>query len=119
MTDLQRLVVDDHIRRLGDEGAARRSERELARRRHPSAEPISPASDFDVEGHGFTPAAAAVAAPRPATDSARVRVGRWLMGLGTAIAGTDQAVGEAVRRATAEAAKPPCSEDSKHLPHAA
>jgi hypothetical protein len=117
MTDLQRLVVDDHIRRLSDEGAARRSQRELARRRHPSAETISPAFDLDVEGHSF--AAPPAAAPRPATDSARIRVGRWLMGIGTAIAGSDQAVGDAVRRATAEAAKPPCTEDPKHLSHAA
>jgi hypothetical protein len=113
MTDLQRLVVDDHIRRLTDEGAARRAERELARPRHPSPEPLAPT--LDVEGHSF--AAAPAAPPRPTADSARVRVGRWLMGIGTAIAGTDQAVGAAVRRATAEA-KQPC-EDSKSLSHAA
>src|SRR5262245_31395912 len=113
--DLQRLVVDDHIRRLTDEGAVRRAERELARPRHPSAEPLSPT--LDVEGHSFN--TASVAPSRPATsDSARVRVGHWLVGIGTAIAGTDQAVADAVRRASAEAAKPPC-EDSKPLTHAA
>jgi len=122
MTDLQRLVVDDHIRRLSDEGAVRRAERELARPRHPAAEPHAP--DYDVEGHAFTASASPsaptrqTAAAHPAGGSARVRVGQWLMHIGTAIAGTDRAVGDAVRRASAEASTSPC-EDSKPLSHAA
>ena len=121
MTDIQRLVVDDHIRRLTDEGAARRAERELARRRQPSAEPSS--ATPDVEGHSFTaptpnPASAATSR-RPITDSPRVRVGRWVMGIGTTIAGTDQAVAVAVRRAAADSALNPCGEDPKPLSRAA
>jgi hypothetical protein len=106
MTDLQRLVVDDHIRRLTDEGAARRAERELARPRHPSPEPLSPT--LDVEGHGFI--GASTPSPRQPGDPVRVRVGRWLMGVGTAIGGTDAAVSGAVRRAAAEATKQPCDD---------
>jgi hypothetical protein len=106
MTDLQRLVVDDHIRRLTDESAARRAERELARPRHPSPEPFSPT--LDVEGHSFI--AASSASPGSSGDSTRVRMGRWLMGVGTAIAGTDTAVSGAMRRGAAEATKQPCDE---------
>jgi hypothetical protein len=101
MTDIQRLMVDEHIRRLTDEGAARRAERDLARRRHPYAEPFSPT--LDVEGHAFQ--SSPIATPRPAGVSARVRIGRWLVSVGATIAGTDAAVSGAVRRAAAEAAK--------------
>ena len=113
--DLQRLVVDDHIRRLTDEDSARRAERDLARRRTPSAVPDDLLSD--VEGHGFQ--ASPVPLPRPTAPapSTRVRFGRWLMGLGTTIAGPDAAGAGAVRHTSTGAAKPH-GDDSNAMPRA-
>jgi hypothetical protein len=106
-------VVDDHIRRLTDEDAARRAERELARRRFPSA--ARDDATFDVEAHSF--AVPAVAAPRAAGPSTRARFGRWLMGVGTAIAGNDAVMSDAVRRAATGTGKGPC-DDSSAMPRA-
>jgi hypothetical protein len=59
MIDLQQFLVADHIAQLDDEAAALRAER---RQRH--------------RGSG-------------AAGARRVRIGRWLVGVGLAIAGED------------------------------
>ena len=70
MEDLQQIMVSDHIDDLYREGDALRAER-LERERSPGPDGVRP----DV----------------PARDGrapARVRVGRWLIGVGSAVAGT-------------------------------
>jgi hypothetical protein len=62
MIDLQQFLVADHISQLDDEAAALRAERRRQRHQGPSA-----------------------AATR------RVRIGRWLVGVGRAIAGDEDA----------------------------
>ncbi len=62
MIDLQQFLVADHISQLDDEAAALRAERRRQRHQGPTA-----------------------AATR------RVRIGRWLVGVGRAIAGDEDA----------------------------
>ena len=82
MEDTQQIIVGDHIGDLRREGDALRAERQ-ARDDQDANEGHRPA----VINHGHPPA--------------RVRVGRWLMGIGAAVAGTagDPAEGN-VGRAT-------------------
>lgn len=97
MIDLQQALVADHIAGLEREGAALRAERARAEDR---ALVVA------------TPATEPVPLPVVRAGSPRVRIGRWLVGLGTAIAGT----AEPVARAIVE----DCSTDaSDKLSHAA
>jgi hypothetical protein len=95
MIDLQQALVADHIAGLQREGAILRAERSSAG----PAQLVEPAMTEPV--------------PLPVIRSAgpRIRLGRWLVAVGTAIAGTT----EPVARALEECA----SESRATIPHAA
>ena len=95
MIDLQQALVADHIAGLQREGAALRAER------------------FRTEvrtGAGSRAATQPVELPVVTAGNPRVRLGRWLVGIGTAIAGTTEPVARAIEE---------CSEASDKLPRAA
>ena len=96
MIELQQALVADHIAGLEHEAAALRAERQ---RDHDDAARPGPA---DTE-----PVPLAVVASR----SPRLRLGRWLVAVGTLIAGTT----EPVARVVAEE----CASDPDQLSHAA
>lgn len=97
MIDLQQALVADHIAELEREGAALRAERAQAAQEHDTAS--GPAS----------PVRLPVAVP-----SRRVRIGRWLVGVGSAIAGTTEPVPAAL-----VADDGPCDDGPTTIPHAA
>src|SRR5262245_65462210 len=105
MIDMQRFFADDHIQGLEREAASLRAERARDERSHPASAQDGPAPD-DVEGHVLDAAAVAgtpvPVAPIAATPvapaagvgldhdgSPRVRLGRWVAGIGAAIAGSE------------------------------
>lgn len=89
MIDLQQAFVADHIASLERDGAALRAERE---RDHVRAHA---AAGTDVTDEPID--------HPTALESRRARVGRWLVGLGEAIAGPSD----------------PCRDDNDRMPHAA
>ena len=97
MIDLQQALVADHIAGLEREGAALRAERARA----------------DDHARGVEPAETQpVPLPVVTTGSPRVRIGRWLVGIGTAIAGP-------ARPVDATVAPDPASDDPDIFSHAA
>jgi hypothetical protein len=81
MIDLQQALVADHIAGLEREGAALRAERA---RDEAQTREIAPAATEPVP------------LPIVPTASPRIRVGRWLVAIGTAIAGTAEPVARAI-----------------------
>lgn len=81
MDEVQHALVDEHIGSLMREGASLRAERQNHQ--------ITDATDTDVG----PPARAVRVSP------ARVRVGRWLIGVGNAIAGSAESRGGTAGRA--------------------
>lgn len=69
MDEMQRIIVDDHIAELRRDGDALRADRFV--HDHPEAAPRGPADAGGGRAH-----------------VARARLGRWLMNLGTAVAGS-------------------------------
>ncbi len=123
MIDMQRFLVEDHIQGLEHEADRIRAERERDRRTAAAtaaaaapapAHAASATELVDVAAIGGAPvpvSALYAMAERPAdAASARVRLGRWLVGVGTAIAGAEEAE---------EAADGPCDDGSSPLSHAA
>jgi hypothetical protein len=152
MFEMQRFFADDHIQGLEREAAALRAERARDREAHrPPETPASaglggPETD-DVTGHALD-AAAVAGAPVPvmpttmnASDavgasgsadhvgSPRIRLGRWLVGVGTAIAGPEldstlvsrlpAAAAAGTVAAAGTACTGPCGDDHSSLSHAA
>jgi len=146
MIDMQRFLAYDHIQGLEREAAALRAERARSERTRPAPGANGSTPD-DVEGHAFDVAAIA-GAPVPASvtpsmvggdaagaaghaGSPRVRLGRWLVGVGAAVAGStiDQLTPPAPPMAvTATAASiaaagasctGPCGDDPSSFSHAA
>ena len=81
MIELQQALVADHIAGLQREAAALRAERARSDAR---AIEIAPAETEPVR------------LPIVTTGSPRVRLGRWLVGIGSAIAGTTEPVARAI-----------------------
>jgi hypothetical protein len=118
---MQRILVEDHIHGLEHEAERIRAERERDRRASsPAAGQTTPDAapeTFDIAAIGGAPvpAAALYAVPQGADQaSPRVRLGRWLVGVGTAIAGT-----EVVTIGLEECADGPCDEGPSSLSQAA
>ena len=114
--DMQRFFVDDHIQGIQREAAALRAERARNERTQPALA-VTGITPDDVEGHALdaaaiagTPVPVAVARSIVTTDpvgadhagSPSVRLGRWLVGVGAAVAGSE-----------------PCGDDPSSLSHAA
>jgi hypothetical protein len=137
MNDPQRILVEDHIQTLEHEAAVLRAERQRDRRRveTTTAEMTAVAADveaaealaLDVAAIGAAPiqASALIAGTTVAGnrhldhDSTRARLGRWLVGVGTAIAGApEDAVVPVMGAATAKATHP-CDDGPTSLSHAA
>jgi hypothetical protein len=121
MIEMQRILVEDHIHGLEHEAERIRAERERDRRASsPVTDAVSPneaPATFDIAAIGGAPvpAPALYAVPQGADQaSPRVRIGRWLVGVGTAIAGT-----EVVTIGIEECADGPCDEGPSPLSHAA
>jgi hypothetical protein len=133
MNEMQQYLVEDHIHGLAHEAELLRAERERDHRtvdRGP-ARAIAPAA---AVGATPPPASAAFAVAPVTIDpvpSTRVRLGRWLVGVGAAIAGAtiDEAeanlapsVAPAPDRTAftaVKAANGPCDDGSSPLSHAA
>jgi len=132
MNEMQQYLVEDHIHGLEHEAERLRAERE---RDHRTVETATGRATAASPGLAAThPPASAAFAMAPVTidplPSARVRLGRWLVGVGAAIAGTtvDQ-TGTAVPSAAAapdgaafaaiKSANGPCDDGSSTLSHAA
>ena len=133
MNELQQYLVEDHIHGLEHEAERLRAERERDHRavetataRATAASPLLAATP--------SPASAAFAVAPVTIDpmpSARVRLGRWLVGVGAAIAGAtvDEIETETAGRSSAAApdgafaaiksANGPCDDGSSTLSHAA
>ena len=90
MIDLQRSVVADHIADLEREGAALRAERDRDARNNPRARDDR-------------------------RTSRRVRLGRWLVAVGEAVAGSARMTAGSVDRAPAA----PCDDSPRGLSRAA
>jgi len=82
MIDLQQALVADHIAGLEREGAALRAER--ARTVVHARTVLEPASTEPIP------------LPVVSAGSLRVRLGRWLVAVGTALAGTTEPVARAL-----------------------
>ena len=132
MNEMQQYLVEDHIHGLEHEAERLRAERE---RDHHTVD--------GAPARATTPAAALAATPQPASaafavtpvtiapaPSARVRLGRWLVGVGGAIAGAtvDETRATVPSRAGAAdgaafaaitSANGPCDDGSSKLSHAA
>ncbi|HEY7132714.1 MAG TPA: hypothetical protein VH440_10710 [Candidatus Limnocylindrales bacterium] len=138
MNDPQRILVEDHIQGLEHEAAALRAERERDRRRtdanrataaaaaQPAVVAAAPNVDVAAIGGAPVPAAALIAGSSSDRaldvdhDSTRVRLGRWLVGVGSAIAGSPEPEGT-VAMAVARSAKAdqPCDDGPASLSPAA
>jgi len=132
MNELQQYLVEDHIHGLEHEAERLRAERE---RDHRTVETATARATAASPGLAATrsPASAAFAMAPVTIDplpSARVRLGRWLVGVGAAIAGTTvHETGTAVPSAAAapdgaafaaiKSANGPCDDGSSTLSHAA
>jgi len=121
MIEMQRILVEDHIHGLEHEAERIRAERERDRRTSDhAADPATPeprAETFDIAAIGGAPVPAAALYAVPQTvdpASPRARLGRWLVGVGTAIAGT-----EVITVGIEECADGPCDEGPSPLSHAA
>ncbi len=79
MIELQQALVADHIAGLEHEAAALRAERARDQRAAPAPVTTQP-----------------VALPTVTAGNPRVRLGRWLVGIGTAIAGTAEPMARAM-----------------------
>ncbi|MBA2382325.1 MAG: hypothetical protein H0V73_09475, partial [Chloroflexi bacterium] len=84
MSEIQRAIVADHIAELEREGAAIRAERARDHAREYAA------IQTDATGHRIE-----------LVPSRRIRLGRWLVAVGEAIAGTSRSAGDSVGRALA------------------
>jgi hypothetical protein len=132
MNDLQRILVEDHIHGLEHEAAALRAERDRDHRRDGSthremsgemgAIAVGPALDVAAIGGAPVPASALIAGANTAGvdqvdgDSTRVRLGRWLVGVGAAIAGEPEPAAPVVAKHVADG---PCDDGPGTLSHAA
>jgi len=132
MNELQQYLVEDHIHGLEHEAERLRAERE---RDHHTVERAAARASTASAGLAATPPPASAAfAVAPVTidplPSARVRLGRWLVGVGAAIAGATVDETEAAVRSGAAApdgaafaaiksANGPCDDGSSKLSHAA
>lgn len=81
MNELQNAIVSDHISDLLREGETLRAER--------LSHPKETRTDEDVGQIGN----------EARRHPARIRLGRWLIGVGNAVAGTGEGQGDAARRA--------------------
>jgi hypothetical protein len=132
MNGTQQVLVEDRIRGLEHEAGRLRAERERDHRTEDNGlvQVATPASGVGA----MTPqASAAFAVARVTIDpmpSTRVRLGRWLVGVGAALAGAPldeteanvpsaAAPREGAAFATARAASGPCDDGSSPLSHAA
>ena len=132
MNEMQQYLVEDHIHGLEHEAERLRAERE---RDHRTGDGAAARATTAAAGLAGTPPSASVAfAVAPVTidpaPSARVRLGRWLVGVGAAIAGvTVDETGTAARSGAAApggaafaaitSANGPCDDGSSKLSHAA
>ena len=134
MNEMQQYLVEDHIHGLEHEAERLRAERERDRR---TVETATARGTAASPGLAATPSPASAAfAVAPVTidslPSARVRLGRWLVGVGAAIAGAtlDETETETAVRSPAAApagaafaaiksAHGPCDDGSSKLSHAA
>lgn len=88
MIDLQKALVADHIAGLQRDAAALRAERANARATH------------EIESTATEP----VPLPLVRPGSPRVRIGRWLVAVGTAIVGTTEPVTRALEECAGDEA---------------
>jgi hypothetical protein len=132
MNEMQQYLVEDHIHGLEHEAERLRAERE---RDHHTVAGAPARASAAAAGHAATPPPASAAfAVAPVTidavPSARVRLGRWLVGVGASIAGaTVDETGTAVSSAAAApdgaafaaitSANGPCDDGASKLSHAA
>jgi hypothetical protein len=145
VNDPQRILVEDHIQGLEREAAALRAERERDQHRTEAshaataavAQPAvvaAPAVDVAASGGDPVPTAALIVGSSVDRtddldhDSTRVRLGRWLVGVGSAIAGAPEPAGTVapepagtVALAVERSAKAdhPCDDGPTSLSHAA
>ena len=136
MNEMQRFLVEDHIQGLEHEAERIRAERNRDRRSTESP-PAQASTAGPNRGAALPLPAGAAFAAVPVTvedgPSARVRLGRWLVGVGAAIAATNQDArvsGDAVvpgtmvataatTAATVKASNGPCDDGPTTLSHAA
>jgi hypothetical protein len=119
MNEMQQYLVEDHIHGLEVEAARLRAERA---RDHRAADATSAGAITAAVPAATAPLASAAFALAPVTidpvPSPRVRLGRWLVGVGAAIAGANEEI--AVRPSAAiKSANGPCDDGSSRLSHAA
>ena len=134
MNEMQQYLVEDHIRGLEHEAERLRAERARNHRTVDGGRRSTVATPAAGVGATTPPAASAAFAVAPVTidpmPSARVRLGRWLVGVGAAIAGAPvdeteanvpsaAAAPDGAAFATIQAANGPCDDGSSPLSHAA
>jgi hypothetical protein len=132
MNEMQQYLVEDHIRGLEHEAERLRAERE---RDHRAVDSTAARAITVATGLAAAPPPASAAfALAPVTvdplPSARVRLGRWLVSVGAAIAGATvdetvtampsaAAAPDGAAFATMRSANGPCDDGSSKLSHAA
>ncbi len=132
MNELQQYLVVDHIHGLEHEAERLRAERD--RDHHAtdatSARAIAPTGSSVAAASSASAAFAVAPVTIDPAPSARIRLGRWLVGVGAAIAGATvdeaapvadsaDAVPGGATFATIKAANGPCDDGSSPLSHAA
>jgi hypothetical protein len=132
MNEMQQYLVEDHIHGLEHEAERLRAERARSRRTIDGA-PATATTPAAGLAATYPPASAAFAVAPVTIDpvpSARVRLGRWLVGVGAAIAGaradetaaalpSAAAAPDGASFAAMQAASGPCDDGPSSLSHAA